>query len=380
MGSKTFNLESNNHLESKIFLDESGGVSIGRYDVVKYPQILKIADRMDSLYWSPEEVDLSKDRRDFGDLTGAEKHIFTSNLKRQILLDSIQGRSPCTVFLPLVSNPETEAAISIVGMFETKHSKSYTHIIKNVYSDSTEVFDEITTIPEIIDCAKSVSHYYDDLYLWNCKMSLKTKDYSAYEHKKALWRALYAWNALEAMRFYVSFACSWAFAELKHMVGNASLVASIARDEEEHRMLTTVFIKLLPKEDEDFAKIAEELKGEVTQLYIDVMEQEKAWAKYLFKDGTMIGLNESILCDYVDWLGSARMSLVGLTSPSKGVIGSNPLPWTASWVNTKGIQLANQETENIKYLIGAISPDLGSVDYSKTFDFDRTLKKHKITS
>lgn len=380
MASKSFNLDNTCHLSSPLFLAEEGGVSIARYDEVKYPNILKEAERMHSLFWIPEEIDLSKDRKDFKELSEAEQHIFTANLKRQILLDSIQGRSPNSIFLPAVSNPELEFAVTAVGFFETIHSKSYTHIIRNVYNDPSVVFDEITNIPEIRDCANDVSRYYDDLHKWNCLRDLASPDYDIYEHKKALWLALYAWNALEALRFYVSFACSWAFGKLKMMIGNASIISLIARDEECHRMLTTNLIKNLPKDDPDFVKIKEEMVDVVTKMYVDVIEQEKEWAKYLFKDGSMIGLNEGILCDYVAWLGVKRMGAVGLVSPDKGKTGSNPLPWVDSWLNSKNTQNANQESENTKYLIGAIKQDLDTKKYDTLFSLDKILRNHKLDS
>lgn len=380
MASKAFNTENTSHLSSKLFLDEQGGVGITRYDIVKYPSILKMGERMHSLFWISEEVDLSKDRRDFKELSDSEKHIFTSNLKRQILLDSIQGRSPNTIFLPIVSNPELEFAVEAVGFFETIHSKSYTHIIRNVYNDPTEVFDGVMDIPEIVDCAKDISKYYDDLHRWNCLRDLGSTEYDLYEHKKSLWIALYAWNALEALRFYVSFACSWAFGKLKKMVGNASIIALVCRDEECHRILTTTLIKELPKDDPDFIKIRSECHGLVTQMYIDVINQEKDWAKYLFMEGSMIGLNEKILSEYVDWLGVKRMGAVGLTSPMKGKTGSNPLPWVDSWINSKNTQNANQESENVKYLVGAIKQDLLKDDYEKLFTLDKILKRHKIST
>lgn len=377
MISKSFNKNSADHLNANIFLDPQGGVSISRYDTVKYPQILKMVERMHSLFWIPEEIDLAKDRRDFASMSPTEQHIFTSNLKRQTMLDSIQGRSPNTMFLPIVSNPETEVGIEAVGFFETIHSKSYTHIIRNVYNDPSAVFDEIKNIPEIMNCAEDISRYYDELHKWNCMMDLNLPGYNRYEHKKAVWAALYAWNALEALRFYVSFACSWAFGKLKKMVGNASIIQLICRDEEEHRMFTQQLIKLLPKEDPEFAQIQLEMVGEVTELYISVIEQEKDWAKYLFKTGSMIGLNENILCEYVDWLGVKRMGAVGLVSPMKGHTGSNPLPWTESWINSKATQTANQESENVKYLIGAIGQDLDQTDFGRMFDFEKTLRRHK---
>lgn len=380
MASKSFNTENASHLSSKLFLDDQGGVGIARYDIVKYPSILKMGERMHSLFWIPDEVDLSKDRRDFKELSDSEKHIFTSNLKRQILLDSIQGRSPNTIFLPIVSNPELEFSVEAVGFFETIHSKSYTHIIRNVYNDPTEVFDGVMDIPEIVDCAKDISKYYDDVHRWNCLRDLESPEYNLYEHKKSLWIALYAWNALEALRFYVSFACSWAFGKLKKMVGNASIIALVCRDEECHRILTTALIKELPKDDPDFIKIREECHGLVTQMYIDVINQEKAWAKYLFMEGSMIGLNEKILSEYVDWLGVKRMGAVGLTSPMKGKTGSNPLPWVDSWINSKNTQTANQESENVKYLVGAIKQDLSTDEYDKLFSLDKMIKRHRITT
>jgi ribonucleoside-diphosphate reductase beta chain len=377
--SRSFNMNKTNHLSADIFLDVSGGVDIARYDNVKYPALLKAGERMHSFFWTPEEVDLSKDRIDFKGLINNEKHIFTSNLKRQILLDSIQGRSPLTTFLPIISNPESEFDIIAIGFYESIHSKSYTHIIRNVYNDPGEVFDTIKDIPEIRDCARDVSMYYDNLHRYNCMMETDHPDYDRYEHKKAIWLALYAWNALEALRFYVSFVCSWAFGEMKKMVGNSSIIALICRDEETHRMFTAQLIKLLPKEDPDFLKIKEECIGEVTEMYLSVGEQEKGWAKYLFKDGSIIGLNEKILCEYIDWLSVKRMGVVDLQHPLKGKVGSNPLPWVDSWINSSDVQTANQETENIKYLVGAIKQDLDVKKYSNVFDLDKILKKHKIS-
>lgn len=360
--SKSFNLENRDHLHAKLFLDDSGPVSIARFDNIKYEKIDKMTQRHLSFFWRPEEVDVSKDRRDFNEMSDVEKHIFTSNLKRQIMLDSIQGRSPNTILLPIVSNPEAEAFIETWGFGETIHSRSYTHIIRNAYNNPSEVFDTMLDIPEIVDCANSISQYYDELDAHNIKYAqtgIITKD-----HKKALWMALMAINALEGLRFYVSFACSWNFAQLKKMVGNANIIRLICRDENIHLAFTQYLIKTLPQDDPDFITIQKECEGEATKMYIDVIEQEKSWAEYLFQYGGMIGLNERIAKEYIEWLSVKRMSLIGLNSPYKGKVTSNPLPWTNQWISSSEVQNANQENENTSYVIGAIQPDAGEMTSS----------------
>jgi ribonucleoside-diphosphate reductase beta chain len=323
-------------------------VNIARYDKQRYNIFEKLTDKQLGFFWRPEEVDLSRDGKDFKGLTDHEKHIFTSNLKRQILLDSVQGRAPGLAFLPICSLPELETWIQTWTFSETIHSRSYTHIIRNVYSDPSRVFDEMLDIQEIADCAHDISKYYDDLIAFNSNMRYN------YDHKKALWLCLNAVNALEGVRFYVSFACSWAFAEVKKMEGNAKIIKLIARDENVHLASTQQLLKILPKEDPDFAKIAEETKDECITMFNKVVEQEKAWAKYLFKDGSMIGLNEQLLCDYVDHIAAKRMGAIGLN----GKPGVNPLPWTQKWISGSDVQVAPQETEITSYVIGGVKKDV----------------------
>lgn len=326
-------------------------VSIARYDKQKYSIFDKLTDKQLGFFWRPEEVDISKDGKDFKNLTNHEQHIFTSNLKRQILLDSVQGRAPVEAFLPICSLPELENWIVTWSFSETIHSRSYTHIIRNVYNDPSVVFDEMLDVQEIVDCAKDISKYYDTLIEFNNSDSV-----GSYEHKKALWLALNAVNALEGVRFYVSFACSWAFAELKKMEGNAKIIKFIARDENVHLASSQHLLKLLPKDDKDFAKIKDECEDEIYNMFMSVVNQEKTWAKYLFRDGTMIGLNENLLCDYVEWIANKRMNSIGIKSPFKG--GSDPLPWTQKWISGGDVQVAPQETEISSYIVGGLKKDI----------------------
>jgi ribonucleoside-diphosphate reductase beta chain len=347
------NLKKKSHLEKNMFLDEA--VDIARYDQLKYPSIEKITDKQLGFFWRPEEVDVSKDKKDFNSCTDHEKHIFTSNLKRQILLDSVQGRDPAIAFLPISSIPEIENWVMTWTFFETIHSRSYTHIIRNVYANPSEVFDNIMDSKEISDCATDISKYYDDLEQRN----QISPGYGSYEHKKSLYMAMMAANALEGIRFYVSFACSWAFAELKKMEGNAKIIKFIARDENVHLAATTNIIKNFTKEDPDMVKIADEMKVEVEKLFVDVIEQEKAWAKYLFKDGSMIGLNERLLGDYVEFIGCKRMRALGIHCPYT-VSKTNPLPWTEKWIGGGNVQVAPQETEITSYVTGGVKQDVSA--------------------
>ena len=337
------------HLERNMFFDEN--VDIARYDQVKYPQIEKITDKQLGFFWRPEEVDVSKDKKDFHELTAHEQHIFTSNLKRQILLDSVQGRAPNIAFLPICSLPEIENWIETWSFFETIHSRSYTHIIRNIYADPSKVFDELLDVKEILECGNDIAYYYDDL-INNNNSATNKKD-----HKKSLYMCLMSANALEGIRFYVSFACSWAFAELKKMEGNAKIIKFIARDENTHLAGTTVMIKNLLKEDPEIAKIAKECEDEVVNLFVKVIEQEKQWAEYLFNNGSMIGLNETILKQYIEWIGCKRMRAVGLTCPYT-VSQMNPLPWTEKWISGGNVQVAPQETEISSYVVGGVKQDV----------------------
>jgi ribonucleoside-diphosphate reductase beta chain len=362
-----FNIRKTDHTKSLAFLDTNGTPAVQRYDVLKYRQFDKLTDKQLGFFWRPEEVDVVHDAKDFKDLTDFEKHIFTSNLKRQILLDSVQGRSPNLAFLPLATIPELETWIETWAFNETIHSRSYTHIIRNVYSDPSVIFDQLMDLDEIVACATDISKYYDDLIEasgWYRMLGLgthtvngKTIEVDMYQLKKKLWLCLNSVNALEGIRFYVSFACSWAFAELKKMEGNAKIIKLIARDENIHLGSTQTLLKILPTDDPDYALIKAETKAECERMFLAAAAQEKAWAKYLFKDGSMIGLNEVLLCQYVDWLTCKRMTAVGLDCGMKPG-ASNPLPWTQKWIAGAEVQVAPQETEITTYVIGGTKQDV----------------------
>lgn len=340
----------------KAFFDDAP--TIARYDKQKYPFLEKLTEKQLGFFWRPEEIDIFKDAKDFKALTTHEQHIFTSNLKRQILLDSVQGRAPTAAFAPICSLPELENWIVTWAFSETIHSRSYTHIIRNVYPNPSKVFDEMMDIEDIINCADDISKNYDELIKYNNLSSVSENSNSLYEHKKALWKTLMSVNILEGVRFYVSFACSWAFAEVKKMEGNAKIIKLIARDENLHLAGTQQLLKVLPNDDFDFVQIREETRDECIKMFVDAVDQEKAWAKYLFKDGSMIGLNESLLNEYIEWIANKRMTAVGLPTPYKG--GSNPLPWTQKWISGAEVQVAPQETEITSYIGGGVKKDVNS--------------------
>lgn len=361
-----------NHTDNLAFLDE--GLGMQRYDTLKYKQFDKLTDKQLGFFWRPEEVDILKDAKDFKDLTDHEQHIFTSNLKRQILLDSVQGRAPAESFNPIVSLPELENWITTWTFSETIHSRSYTHIIRNVYANPSKIFDEMLDVEQIVDCADDITKYYDDLIETSMYYQLlgegehtvnrKKIVIDKYELKKKVWLALNSVNILEGVRFYVSFACSWAFAELKKMEGNAKIIKLIARDENVHLGSTQYMItKVLPKEDPDFAKIAKECEEEVIKMFVDAVEQEKAWADYLFKDGSMIGLNAQLLHDYIEWIACKRMTGLGLKCPYN-TTKANPLPWTQKWISGAEVQVAPQETEISSYVIGGVKQDVDESTFS----------------
>lgn len=363
------NLKRNrDHTTSLAFLDPQGTIGMQRYDTLKYRQFDKLTDKQLGFFWRPEEVDVLRDAKDFRDLTPHEQHIFTSNLKRQILLDSVQGRSPNLAFLPITTLPEIETWIETWSFSETIHSRSYTHIIRNVYSDPGRVFDEMLEVEEIVNCAQDITRYYDDLVEYSQWYQLlgagthtvngKSIEINEHELKEKLWLALASVNVLEGIRFYVSFACSWAFAELKKMEGNAKIIKFIARDENVHLAFTQQMLKILPQDDPVFQQIRTETEPEVVAMYESAIQQEKDWARYLFRDGSMIGLNERLLSDYVDWIGHKRMTAIGLPSRHKG--GSNPLPWTQKWIAGAEVQVAPQETEISSYVIGGTKQDVDS--------------------
>lgn len=369
-----FNADNkHHHTRALAFLDDNERVGIQRYDVLKYKQFDKLTDKQLSFFWRPEEVDIIRDAKDFKDMTAHEQHIFISNLKRQILLDSVQGRAPSEAFASIATIPELEAWIQTWTFNETIHSRSYTHIIRNIYSDPSVVFDEMLDIKEIIDCADDISKNYDDLidavkwyqllgegrFTITDKVSGSNKyvKVDKYELKKLLYKALLSVNVLEGIRFYVSFACSWAFAELKKMEGNAKIIKLIARDENLHLGFTQSLLKILPKDDPDYIKIAKECEQDAINMYVTAVEQEKEWANYLFRDGSMIGLNATLLHEYIEWIAHKRMTAVGIPCPYK-VPQANPLPWTQKWIAGSEVQVAPQEVELTSYLIGGVDRDV----------------------
>lgn len=365
----TFSRNPNNALLEPMFLGQS--VNVARYDQQKYKTFEDLIEKQISFFWRPEEVDVSKDRRDFMSLPEHEKHIFLSNLKYQTLLDSIQGRSPNVALLPLVSIPELETWIETWSFFETIHSRSYTHIIRNVVNDPSEVFDDIVVNKHIIARAEKIAVYYDDLIEYSQYYQLfgegkhtingKEIEISLRELKKKLYMCLMCVNILEAIRFYVSFACSFAFAERKLMEGNAKIIRFIARDEALHLVSTQNILNIFAsgQEGDEWKEIAEECNLDAFNLFYEAAEQEKEWADYLFKDGSMIGLNKDILCHYVEFITNQRLKAVGL--PTMFEIQQNPIPWINAHLSSDTVQVAPQETEMSSYLTGqidaTISPD-----------------------
>lgn len=357
--------------KSKIFLDESGS-SISRFDKLKYKMVDRLTEEQLSFFWRPEEINLLKDQKDYRSLQANEQHIFSSNIKRQIVLDTIQSKNPSLAFIPLVTLPEMESWLTTWSFSESIHSRSYTHIIRNVYSDPSIIFDDIMNNKEIIECTHDISEHYDDLinytnmynYLGEGKhvVNGKVVEVSKYELKKKIWLCINSVNVLEGIRFYVSFACSFAFAELKKMEGNAKIIRFICRDENLHLGSTQMLLKLLPKDDEDFAKIAKECELEVISLFNKAIEQEKRWADYLFKDGSMIGLNAKLLSDYVDYIGQRRMESIGLVNHKPK---ANPLPWTQKWISSETVQVAAQEVENSSYRVGDAVLDVGEDSFKQ---------------
>lgn len=358
-----------NHTEQPPIFGEP--VDLQRFDIFSDPKIDKLTMVQIGQYWIPEEIDLSKDKIDFNSkMSEHEKHIFTSNLKAQIMLDSIQGRAPNLAFLPLASTPEFEAMTEWWSTFEAIHSRSYTHILRNLYSDPSPIFDDIKNIESINDRAGDISKYYDDLITKNAyrHIALNTNTnvvYNEYEHKKSFWLALHAVNALEAIRFYVSFACSFAFAENKLMTGNAKVIALICRDENLHLKFTQYLInKGLVEKDPDFIKIKNDktVQKQCLAIMNTAINQEKQWAEYLFKDGSMLGLNVNILHQYVDYIGGIRKRSLGIQSDASR---NNPLPWMSHWVNNSKVQDAPQEEEIISYTSGDVVNDVDSDSFSE---------------
>ena len=368
-GMTVFNKE---HVDTKtqpMFFGKPLGVQ--RYDSYKYPVFDKLTTQMLGYFWRPEEVSLQKDRGDYQSLRPEQKHIFSSNLKYQILLDSVQGRGPGMAFAPYCALPELEGAMNVWQFMEMIHSRSYTYIIKNVYPDPAEVFDTILDDDKILARAKSVTaayddfinmaHQYDQSNWW--RPDWKNASYNASYEEKELKRKLYLAvsnvNILEGIRFYVSFACSFAFGELKLMEGSAKIISLIARDENQHTVLTQQMIKAWQKGDDPvMQEIMKEEEQTVIAMFANAVAEEKEWAEYLFKDGTMIGLNDKLLVKYVEWIANKRMRAIGLTPLYDAPIKNNPLPWTEHWISSKGLQVAPQETEVESYVVGGIKQDM----------------------
>ena len=354
--------------KQKMFFGQPLGLQ--RYDQYKYPQFDKLAQQQLGYFWRPEEVSLQKDRSDYQTLTPEQKHIFTSNLKYQVMLDSVQGRGPGMAFIPYCSLPELESAMLCWEFFEMIHSRSYTYIIKNVYPDPSEVFDKILDDPKILDRATSVTQAYNELIaaaqswgqgnMWRSDWKdSPSSTWELHDIKRKLYRAIVNVNILEGIRFYVSFACSFAFGELKAMEGSAKIISLIARDESQHLVLTQQILKAWQQgDDPEMVEIAQEEKDNVIEMFRKTVDEEKAWAEYLFQEGSMIGLNAKLLSQYVEWIANRRMKALGLDPIYDIPARNNPLPWTQYWLNSKGQQNAPQETEIESYVVGGIKQDI----------------------
>ena len=362
MSHSIFNQNNNNQLLEPMFLGNS--VNVARYDQQRFKIFENLTEKQLSFFWRPEEIDVSKDRIDYNNLPPQEQHIFVSNLKYQILLDSVQGRSPSTVFLPLVSLPEVEVFITTWSFSEAIHSRSYTHIIRNIVTQPEVIFDDIMVNSKIIDRAKTLTKYYDELYEYALSY-LKGETVDMRELKKRLYLCVLAVNILEGVRFYVSFACSFAFAENKKMEGNAKIIKMIARDEALHLNATQTMLTLWASgaDDPEMLEIVKENEAMGYYLFNQAVEQEKEWAEYLFKDGSMIGLNYQILSKYIEYISNVRMSAIGL-SPLYPNNSTNPIPWVQSWLSSDNVQVAPQETEITSYLVGQVDTELKDSDFS----------------
>lgn len=373
MSYSIFSKTDNDQLKEPMFFGQP--VNVARYDQQKYPIFEKLIEKQLSFFWRPEEVDISQDRIDYQRLPDHEKHIFISNLKYQTLLDSIQGRSPNVAFLPLVSLPELETWIETWAFSETIHSRSYTHILRNIVNDPSAIFDDIVRNEQIRLRASDISSYYDDLIHDTMLYSQlgagehvingETRKVDLYSLKKKLYLCLMSVNILEAIRFYVSFACSFAFAERKLMEGNAKIIRLIARDEALHLTSTQHMINIMRsgQDDPEFAKIAQELEQECHDMFAQAAQQEKQWAEYLFRDGSMIGLNKDILSQYVEYITNIRMAAVGLKPAFEGA-KNNPIPWINTWLASDTVQVAPQEVELSSYLVGQIDSEVSADDLS----------------
>ena len=339
-------------------------LQVQQYSDMKYPIFDKLNQQQLGYFWRPEEVSLQKDRNDYQELSPQQKFIFTSNLKYQTMLDSVQGRGPCLAFLPFVSNPELEGCIVTWDFMETIHSRSYTYIIKNLYSQPSEVFDTIIEDEKIEKRSKSVTQTYDELIELGYRWHLDKSKVDLYELKKKMYLAMVTVNILEGLRFYVSFACSFAFGELKLLEGSAKIISFIARDESQHlAMSQTVINNWRNGDDKDMMPIMKECEKEVYTMYDEAVQEEKRWATYLFSQGSMIGLSEKLLHQFVEYMANRRMKAIGLTPVYDQK--TNPLPWVDHWLNSRSLQNAPQETEIESYVIGGIKQDVKKDQFKK---------------
>jgi len=373
-GMTVFNTSAIDTKKQPMFFGAPLGVQ--RYDSYKYPVFEKMTQQQLGYFWRPEEVSLQKDRADYQTLRPEQKHIFTSNLKYQVMLDSIQGRAPGMAFAPYCSIPELEACMNVWQLMEMIHSRSYTYIIKNVYNDPSEVFDTIIEDEMILKRAESITHAYDEFInyaqewgtsnLWRqSSQGSPSSQWTQRDLKRYLYRAVANVNILEGIRFYVSFACSFAFGELKLMEGSAKIISLIARDENQHLVITqTILNNWMKGDDPEMVQIAKEEKGWLANAFEAAVLQEKEWAEYLFKNGSMIGLNEKLLSQYVEWIANKRMRAIGLDPIYDIAMRNNPLPWTTHWISSKGLQVAPQETEVESYVVGGIKQDVKKDTFS----------------
>ena len=369
-----FNKEKIDFTKQPMFFGED--LAVQRYDTFKYPIFDKLSQQQLGYFWRPEEVSLQKDRNDYNELTAEQKFIFTSNLKYQTMLDSVQGRGPALAFLPLCSLPELESCLIAWDFMETIHSRSYTYIIKNLYPNPTNVFDTILTDEKIEKRAAAVTQTYDDLISAGMKWQLdKGKDLTELrkkidlkELKRKFYLAMINVNILEGLRFYVSFACSFAFGELRLMEGSAKILSLIARDENLHLAISQKIIQTYRdfEKDKEMLQVMKESEKEVYKMYDEAVEQEKTWATYLFSKGSMIGLSEKLLHKYVEYIANKRMKSIGLEMKYEQSTATNPLPWTDHWLSSRQLQNAPQETEIESYVVGGIKQDVEK-DQFKTF-------------
>ena len=373
-GMTVFNTENVDAKKQPMFFGKPLGIQ--RYDSYKYPVFDRLTTQQLGYFWRPEEVSLQKDRGDYQTLEPQQKHIYTSNLKYQIMLDSVQGRGPGMAFIPYCSLPELEACMEVWGFMEMIHSRSYTYIIKNVYSDPSEVFDKIVTDERILERASSVTGAYDEFInsaqMWGTgnmwKEDFRHSPSSKWEIKdvkRKLYRAVANVNILEGIRFYVSFACSFAFGELKLMEGSAKIISLIARDENQHLAITqNILNKWAQGDDPEMKQIMKEEEEWTYAMFDRAVNEEKRWADYLFKNGSMIGLNDKLLQQYVEWIANRRLKSIGLKPQYDIAAANNPLPWTQHWISSKGLQVAPQETEVESYVVGGIKQDVKKDTFS----------------